>query len=61
MLGYHWFILDIVDLMQSILICISARIIVKHVKDLIQEEARMSNGINQLNLSNLSKSFSQDS
>ena len=63
MLGYHWFMLDMVDILQSILICISATIIVKHVKALIREEARLSSGINQLNFTNITstKSFSLDS
>lgn len=49
-----------VDFMQSILICISASTIVKHVKALIREEARLSSGINQLNFSKINspKSFS---
>lgn len=48
--------------MQSILICISARIIVRHVKALIQQEARLSNGINHLNVTKFAgKSMSQDS
>ena len=61
-IGYHWFILDIVDFMQSILICISASIIVKHVKALIKQEARLSSGINHLNLTNPhNNTVSQDS
>ena len=32
-LAYHWFLLDLVDLIQSVITCITAYIIVKHLNN----------------------------
>ena len=32
-IGYHWFLLDLVDLIQSIITCVTAYIIIKHLNE----------------------------
>jgi hypothetical protein len=54
MYSYHWFILDSVDLVQSILICISAYFIIRHMKQLIRNDETSLMQIN--NISRLNKS-----